>query len=242
MRYTAIVVDDELLMCDELVCLLEASGEIEVTGVCHNGEDALTLLGKNPVDVLFVDIQMPGMTGMELAHKVAHLNKPPLLVFVTAFSNYAVEAFAVDATDYLLKPFDEADIERVIKRVKNRMIQTPRIKPVKYLNKVLAEAGDRLEVIETSQIQLFEAEDRQIFLHVVGNKRYGIRNRLNELEGMLDPAIFFRCHRNFIVNTNQISQLANWFHRGYLLIMKNTLREIPVGRVYAAKLKEHFHL
>jgi len=240
MTFKAIVVDDELPMCDELVCLLEASGEIEVTGVCHNGDDALTLLGKKNVDVMFVDIQMPGMTGMELAHKAAGLNKAPLLVFVTAFSNYAVDAFAVDALDYLLKPFDETDIERVIKRVKNRIGNITSGKPVKYLNKVLAEAGDRLEVIEINQIQFFEAEDRQIYLQTVDDRRYEIRNRLNELEGMLDPAIFFRCHRNFIVNINQIAQLANWFHRGYLLIMKNTLREIPVGRVYASKLKEHF--
>ncbi len=240
MMFKAIVVDDELPMCDELVCLLEASGEIEITGVCHNGDDALVLLGKKTVDVLFVDIQMPGMTGMELARKLSRTKNPPLIVFVTAFSNYAVDAFAVDAVDYLLKPFDETDIERVIKRVKNRIGNIARAKPIKYLNKILAEAGDRLEVIEISQIQFFEAEDRQVYLKTVDDKRYEIRNRLNELEGMLDPANFFRCHRNFIVNINQIAQLANWFHRGYLLIMKNSLREIPVGRVYASKLKDHF--
>lgn len=240
MTLTAIVVDDELPMCDELVCLLETSGEVTVSGICHNGDDALALLGKKSVDVLFVDIQMPGMTGMELAQRVARSKNPPLLVFVTAFSNYAVDAFEVDAVDYLLKPFDETDIERVIKRVKNRLGNSARSKPVKYLNKVLAEAGDRLEVIEINQIQFFAAEDRQVYLQTVDNKRYEIRNRLNELEGMLDPAVFFRCHRNFIVNINQIAQLANWFHRGYLLIMKNTLREIPVGRVYTAQLKNHF--
>jgi DNA-binding LytR/AlgR family response regulator len=183
---------------------------------------------------------MPGMTGMELARKLSRTKNPPLMVFVTAFSNYAVDAFEVDAVDYLLKPFDEADIDRVIERVKSRIGNITRVKPAKYLNKVLAEAGDRLEVIEISQIQLFEAEDRQVYLQTVDDKRYEIRNRLNELEGMLDPANFFRCHRNYIVNINQIAQLANWFHRGYLLIMKNTLREIPVGRVYASRLKEHF--
>ncbi len=240
MRFKSIIVDDELPMCDELKCMLETSGEIEVVGVLHNAEDAFVWLGKQSVDVMFVDIQMPGMTGMELARKLSSTKNPPLMVFVTAFSNYAVDAFEVDAVDYLLKPFDETDIERVIKRVKNRIGNITRAKPVKYLNKILAEAGDRLEVIEISQIQLFEAEDRQVFLQTVDDKRYEIRNRLNELEGMLDPANFFRCHRNFIVNINQIAQLANWFHRGYLLIMKNSLREIPVGRVYASKLKDHF--
>lgn len=240
MSIKAVIVDDELPMCDELKCMLEASGTIEVTGICHNGEAALALVGKISVDVLFIDIQMPGMTGIELARKLSGFKKIPLMVFVTAFSNYAIEAFAVEAVDYLLKPFDESDIERVLKRLRQRLDQPMRPNPVKYLNKVLAEAGDRLEVIEINRIQFFEAEDRQVYLQTVDDKRYEIRNRLNELEGMLDPANFFRCHRNYIVNINQIAQLANWFHRGYLLIMKNSLREIPVGRVYSAQLKNHF--
>lgn len=235
----ALVVDDELPMCDELRCVLTATGTIEVVAVCHNGQEALSYLSNHAVDVAFLDIQMPGMTGMELAQKILKINNPPMLVFVTAYSHYAVDAFAVNAADYLLKPFDEQDIDRVLQRISQRMRQNVR-KPLKHLSKVLAEAGDRLAVIETNQIQFIEAEDRQVFLYTVDNKRYGIRNRLNELEAMLDPAVFFRCHRNFIVNIDQIGQLANWFHRGYLLIMKNSLREIPVGRVYANRLKDHF--
>ena len=119
----------------------------------------------------------------------------------------------------------------------------PALPPARpFLKKILAETGDRLEVIDVKQVQYFQAENRQIFVCTIGGKKYEIRNRLNELEEALDPADFFRCHRNFIVNVNQIGQLASWFNRGYLLIMNPSREEIPVGRVYAAKLKNYLPL
>lgn len=237
--WKAFIADDEVLLCDELKCLLEASGEVSVVGSAHGGKDALTFLEKLKVDIVFLDIQMPGMNGMELSHLLAGWPSPPLIVFVTAFSNFAVEAFKVDAVDYILKPFDAADIERVLKKLRDRRRMQEVKAPLKYLKKILAEAGDRLEVIDVSRVQYFQAEERQVFLHLTDGKKYEIKNRLNELEELLDPAEFFRCHRNYIVNVNHISQLANWFHRGYLLIMQKPPDEIPVGRVYASRLKQY---
>ena len=235
----AVIADDETLMCDELKCLLEASGEITVAGLAGNGKEALALIEKHDPEIVFLDIQMPVMNGMEVSRLLSAKANPPLIVFVTAFSNFAVDAFKVDAVDYILKPFDEADIERVLKKLRERRRFFQAKQPPKFLKKVLAEAGDRLEVIDTNKIQFFRAEERQVFLHSINGKRYEIKNRLNELEVMLDPEEFFRCHRNFIVNVNHISQLANWFHRGYLLIMQNPSAEIPVGRVYAPRLKQY---
>jgi two-component system LytT family response regulator/two-component system response regulator LytT len=236
-----IIVDDEPLMCDELKCLLEDTGEVQVVGIGHSGEEALTLCDRPDVDAVFLDIQMPVMNGMEAARILNSRSRCPLIVFITAFSNYAVEAFQVDAVDYILKPFDERDIERILHRIKQRQIKPlPPARP--FLKKILAETGDRLEVIDVKQIQYFQAENRQIFVCTIGGKKYEIRNRLNELEEALDPADFFRCHRNFIVNVNQIGQLASWFNRGYLLIMNPSRDEIPVGRVYAAKLKNYLPL
>lgn len=237
--WKALVVDDETLLCDELKCLLEASGEISVAGIAHSGKEALTLLDKLDVDIVFLDIQMPGMSGMEVSKLLAERQDSPWIVFVTAFSNYAVDAFKVDAVDYLLKPFDEEDVGRLLKKLREKRRLWEIEKPRKYLKKVLAEAGDRLEVIDVSRVQYFQAEERQVFLVTTDKKKYEIKNRLNELEEMLDPAEFFRCHRNYIVNVNHISQLANWFHRGYLLIMQNPAAEIPVGRVYAPRLKQY---
>jgi len=235
----AVIADDEILMCDELKCLLEASGEITVAGLAGNGKEALALIEKHDPEIVFLDIQMPVMNGMEVSRLLSAKARPPMIVFVTAFSNFAVDAFKVDAVDYILKPFDEADIERVLKKLHEhrRFFQTKQ--PPKFLKKVLAEAGDRLEVIDTTRIQFFRAEERLVFLHSTDGKRYETKYRLNELEEMLDPEEFFRCHRNFIVNVNHISQLANWFHRGYLLIMQNPSAEIPVGRVYAPRLKHY---
>lgn len=229
-------------MCDELKCLLENSGEAEVVGIGHNGEDAITLFDRLDIDGVFLDIQMPVMNGMEAARVLMSRAKPPLIVFITAFSNFAVDAFQVDAVDYILKPFDEHDIEKVLKKLKARQSKPATESPRPYLKKVLAEKGDRLEVVDVKQIQYFQAENRQIFIRTIAGKRFEIRNRLNELEEMLNPDEFFRCHRNFIVNVNQIGQLANWFNRGYLLIMNPSQEEIPVGRAYAAKLKLYLPL
>ena len=236
-----VIADDEPILCDELKCLLEDTGEAQVVGIGHSGEEALELCGRSGVDAVFLDIQMPVMNGMEAARILSSRPHPPLIVFITAFSNYAVEAFQVEAVDYILKPFDEGDIDRVLKKLQQRRNKAlPPARP--FLKKILAETGDRLEVIDVKQVQYFQAENRQIFVCTIGGKKYEIRNRLNELEEALDPADFFRCHRNFIVNVNQIGQLASWFNRGYLLIMNPSRDEIPVGRVYAAKLKNYLPL
>ena len=237
--WKAVIADDEELMCDELKCLLEATGEISVAGVASTGREALGLIEKLDAEIVFLDIQMPGMNGMEVSRLLSSKANPPLIVFVTAFSNFAVDAFKVDAVDYILKPFDEGDIERVMKKLRERRRPAPARQPARFLKKILAEAGDRLEVIDVARIQYFQAEERQVFLFTTEGKRYEIKNRLNELEEMLDPDEFFRCHRNYLVNVNHISQLANWFHRGYLLIMKSPPAEIPVGRVYAPRLKQY---
>ena len=238
----ALLVDDEPLMCDELCCLLQGIPNIEVSGIAHNALQAAKLAAIEAFDLVFLDIQMPGMSGLELAKLLTDTPQPPLIVFVTAYSDFAVEAFAVEAVDYILKPFDEADIARVMKRIRMWHWLRKGPPPVVSRNpvrKLCVESGDRLEVLDVSQIQLIRAVDRQVILRTVGGASYAIRHRLNELEDMLDPKEFYRCHRNYIVNVNQIRQVANWFNRGYLLILKEPTVEIPVGRVYASKLKEY---
>ena len=242
----ALLVDDEPLMCDELCCLLQGIPDIEVAGIAHNALQAAKLATINSFDIVFLDIQMPGMSGLELARLLTDSSKPPLIVFVTAHSDFAVEAFAVEAIDYILKPFDEADIARVMKRIRmwQGLRQEEALPAVSRnpVRKLCVDAGDRLEVLDVDQIQLIRAEDRQVVLRTVKGGEYGIRHRLNELEDMLDPKEFYRCHRNYIVNVNQIHQIANWFNRGYLLILKEPTVEVPVGRVYASKLKEYLPL
>ena len=194
-----VVVDDEPILCDELKCLLEDTGEVQVVGVGHSGEEAVALCARPDVDAVFLDIQMPVMNGMEAARILASRPHSPLVVFITAFSNYAVEAFQVDAVDYILKPFDESDIDRVLKKLKLRRPQSLPAPSRPFLKKILAETGDRLEVIDVKQVQYFQAENRQIFVCTISGKKYEIRNRLNALEATLDPADFFRGPRHLIV-------------------------------------------
>lgn len=246
-KLRALIVDDEPLICDELRCALEGFRDIEVAGIAHNAQDTAKITAAKPVDVVFLDIHMPGMSGLELAKKLSRAPQPPLIVFVTAYSDFAVDAFAVDAVDYILKPFDEDDIARVLKKIRNRQqaAEHSHSQPARSgasVRKLCVEAGDRLEVIDVSQIQVIQADDRQVFIRTVAGQTFEVRRRLHELETMLDPRDFYRCHRNYIVNVNQIRQVANWFNRGYLLIMNEPACEVPVGRVYAPKLKEHLPL
>ncbi len=238
-KLKTIIVDDEPLICDELRCILEGFPDIEVQGIAHNARDSEKLTVTKPVDLIFLDIHMPGMSGLDLAKKLSRSPEPPLIVFVTAYSDFALEAFAVDAVDYILKPFDEKDIFRVVQKVRSRRQGSSFSPAGAAVRKLCVEAGDRLEVIDVNRIQLFQADDRQVFLRTIDGQIFGVRRRLHDLEEMLDPQEFYRCHRNYIVNVNQIRQVASWFNRGYLLIMKEPSAEIPVGRVYAPRLKDY---
>lgn len=239
-----LIVDDEPLICDELNSVLTAIPDVKVTGIAHNAQDAAKLLTARAVDVVFMDIHMPGMSGLELAKKLSRGPAAPLIVFVTAYSNFAVDAFSIDAVDYILKPFDEQDIDRVLTKVRWRQqMKGPLPSRSRGLvRKLCVEAGDRLEVIDVNRIRFIRADDRQVFIHTLEGQVFEVRRRLSELEEMLDTADFYRCHRNYIVNVNQIGQVASWFNRGYRLIMKAPPVEIPVGRVYAHRLKDYLLL
>ena len=139
----------------------------------------------------------------------------------------------------MLKPFDEADVERVLQKIKKQL--AGRLKPV-YSKKFTAEKGDRIEIIDQDRIQMVYAKDRLVFIQTIDGEVYNSRLNLQDFENRLDPAKFFRCHRNFIVNMDQVKQVANWFNRGYLLILKNGKTEVPVSRAFTRRLKEYIDL
>lgn len=246
-----LVVDDEKLMCEELCSLLEPMNEVKIVGVCHNGNDALAAVKKQKPDVIFLDIEMPGLTGLQVAERLIGWKPHPFIIFATAFDQFALDAFKVDAVDYLLKPFDEQDLERVMQKVKalrsrrqGSAEKLPRITPKEEAspNKFLFERDGKMEIIDSSAIQMAFAKDRLVFVCTVEGKTYSTHLSLQQLESRFDPKSFFRCHRNYIVNVNQIQQLDQWFNRGYLLVLKGTEKaEVPVSRAYAKKLKEYIH-
>jgi len=246
-----LIVDDEKLICEELRSLLEPMDEVELVGICYNGNDALAAAKKQKPDVIFLDIEMPGLTGLQVADQLISWKPHPLIVFATAFDQFALDAFKVDAADYLLKPFDEQDIARVMQKVKNLLAErqgthekmSPAARKEETLpNKFLLERDGKLEIVDSSSIQMVFAKDRLVFVRTVDGKTCSTHLSLQQFESRLDPNSFFRCHRNYIVNVNQIQQLSHWFNRGYLLVLKGQEKvEIPVSRAYAKKLKEYIH-
>lgn len=247
----ALIVDDEPLMCEELQSQLEPYPEIEILAICHNGEDALARAAELKPSLVFLDIQMPGINGLNVADVLSRQARPPKVVFITAHDNYALKAFGVDALDYVLKPYDEHDIRRVITKLKKQFGTLADGNPVEpepagagtkadYISKLCVQQGPRLEVIDQERIQLICARERQVFLQTTDGTSHLLKSTLNELAARLDPKRFMRCHRNYIVNVDQIKSLENWFNRGYLLIMKGAVpTEIPVSRQYVKHLKAY---
>lgn len=239
-KIKALLVDDEILMCSELQSICEAFPGVEVVGICHDGNTALKMIETLRPDVVFLDVQMPGLTGLQVAASLYSRLNEPLIVFATAYDEYALKAFEVNAVDYVLKPFDELDVDRVLHKIKKLVMN--RIKP-SYAKKITAEKGDWIEIIDNDRIQMVYAKDRLVFIQTIDGEVYNSRLTLQEFESRLDPARFFRCHRNYIVNMDQVKQIANWFNRGYLLHLKGDKNvEVPVSRIYTRRLKEYIDL
>lgn len=249
-RYKVLIADDEAIMCSELQCLLQDYAHVEVVGVCHNGLEVLVMTEKLLPDVVFLDISMPAMTGLEAARILAAKEKPPVIVFITAYSEFALEAFEVNAVHYILKPFDEADVAKLINKLDKFFGTTshaanacrPVASPDKQAmpRKLCADGIDRIEVVDVDHIQVIYARNRRVFIQTIDGRTLSAKHNLHELEGMLDPCRFFRCHRNYIVNTDQIKQIITWFHKGFILIVTGKCdMEVPVSRIYTKKLREY---
>lgn len=253
---TAVIVDDEVVMAELLKRLLNQHGGIQVIGVCHDGEDALKMLKELKPDLVFLDIQMPAINGLEVAALLDQEPGSPLVIFVTAYDNYAIKAFEVNALDYILKPFDDADIRRVLRKVRkvylNRAADIPdtsidtschRPAAAGYVQRLCVAVDEKMEIISPPDIQYISAEDRAVFIYTVNGCRYQTKYTLHEFEQKLDPSQFFRCHRNYIVNMNEVRHLSPWFNRGYLLTLKgNSKAEIPVSRANTKKLEQYIEL
>ncbi len=256
-----LVVDDEQLAREELCFLLGQAGGIDIAGQAKDGVEALRLSGELKPDVVFLDVQMPGLTGFEVARRLLLVDAPPQLVFVTAFDQYAIDAFSVNAVDYVLKPVDADRLEQTLERVRQRVVpQSPStqlpISPAdleRVVEAVQARQGrrDQLAVRVGERFILVQAEevvhasviDETIIVAtqtIAGTSNY---RTLDELQTRLDPAVFWRVHRSHLVNITKIKEIVPWFSRNYLLKMKDAkTTEIPVSRAQTRRLKDHLQL
>ena len=261
----AVLVDDEQLARDELQYLLGRVGDVEIIGQAGNGVEAVATIERLEPDVVFLDVQMPGLTGFEVARRLVEARADAHIIFVTAYDQHAIEAFEVNAVDYLLKPVDPARLEVAVQRARRRM-EFSRVEPDRasgagvsnaQLEKIVElvterqsrrerlaiKVGERFLLVRAEEIIYASLADESIT--VVTPQHTGTSNyrTLDELQARLDPTVFWRVHRSHLVNINKIKEIVPWFSRNYILRMKDAkATEIPVSRTQTRRLREYLKL
>src|SRR5580658_9806974 len=289
MSISALIIDDEQLARDELKYLLDQVGGVEVVAQGTNGIEAVDLIEEHRPDLVFLDVQMPGLDGFAAIQRLLDRNRTrtgagkhaeplPQIVFATAYDQYAVRAFDVNAVDYLLKPFDRTRVQQAVDRVRSRMngggstaagssqasesrdsrespIESQLDALVRLLNrpqgasrtpqpaKLIVQAQSRLLLVDQAEICYAAIDEGVIRIATQTFEGHSKCRTLEELLELLDPALFWRAHRGFVVNINHIREVVPWFKSSYQLRMNDKRQtEIPVSRAQTRRLRELFNL
>jgi two-component system response regulator LytT len=286
MTLKALIVDDEQLARDELQYLLSSIEDVEVVAQGKNGIEAIALVPRLEPDVVFLDVQMPGLDGFAVLRKLLEKTGPetlPQIIFATAFDKYAVRAFEVNAVDYLLKPFDRVRLEQALDRVRARLQNPTPQNPIpaghdqpasaprtpalsreqvdslirlleqqsgaapangrSNSSRIVVQAGTRMLLVDQKELCFAAIDEGVISVSTPTIEGQSKCRTLEELLELLDPQIFWRAHRSYVVNINHIKEVVPWFKSSYQLRMndrKNT--EIPVSRAQTRRLRELFKL
>jgi two-component system, LytTR family, response regulator LytT len=255
MELRALVVDDEQLAREELCFQLSQAGGVSVAGQAANGVEAIEAIEQLRPDIVFLDIQMPGLSGFEVARHVAAKRLNSQIVFVTAYDQYAVEAFEVNAVDYVLKPVEKARLEQALQRALRRLDAKAPLN--ERIEKIVKLMGDRQQrrgqvALKVRERFLLVQADDVIYaslngdtISIVTGQVAGTSNyrTLDELQASLDPEVFWRVHRSHLVNINKIKEIVPWFSRNYILRMKDAKgTEIPVSRSQTKRLRDYLKL
>jgi len=274
MSITAVIVDDEQLAREELQYLLEGDGDVEVLAQGTNGIEAVELIRDHRPDVVFLDVQMPGLDGFAVIKKLLEPGqrlRVPQIIFATAYDQYAVRAFDVNAIDYLLKPFDRQRVLQAVDRARKRLEELapgdntgetraaiegdPRLETLLRLieqspagrtgshGKIVVQAQSRLLLVDQSDLCFASIEDGTITVATPTFEGQSRCRTLEELLDQLDPNLFWRAHRSYVVNINHIQEVVPWFKSSYQLRMDDRKHtEIPVSRAQTKRLRELFNL
>ncbi len=249
---TCLVVDDEKPAREELIYILNKIEGIKILGQASNGLEALELNDKLRPDIIFLDIQMPEISGMDVARKLMDKRHKPIIIFVTAYDNFAVEAFEVNALDYLLKPISEEILEKRLKKVLDKseernlidyskigdLINELRPDKKSHLDIISLNQEDKLIPIEIENIIYATIEDKNTVIITKNKGRFESNLTLNRLLERLDSNIFFRSHKSYIVNLNDIESVEAWFNSTYNINLKSSDKVIPVSRSYVKEFRE----
>jgi len=228
-----LIVDDEPLARERIRTLLAPERDIEVVGECANGNDALAALKQKSPDLLFLDVQMPGMGGFEVL-RALEPERMPLVIFVTAYDQHALKAFEVHALDYLLKPFKQARFRETLQRARELLANREAAAASKSLLALLGQVqsapehlaripvrnGDRVVFVKTTQIDYIEAAGNYVVIHA-GKENHVVRETITALEQKLDPKKFLRVSRSTLVNVDQIKELQPLFKGEHAILLQN---------------------
>ena len=250
--YKTMIIDDEELARARLKEMVSGYPDVfQIIGEAENGEDGLEKTERHKPDLIFLDVQMPGLNGFEMLKKLSHV---PIVVFTTAFEEYAIRAFEQNSIDYLLKPIEkerlEVTVER-LKRLKNvdhsgdteKLLELiGQMKPRKAINAVPVKVGDKIFLVKLSDVVYFEAKENYVFIHTTEGKEHLIDFTLTELETKL-PSQFSRLHRAYIINTEKIKVIKKYFDGRFVIAMDDKVNsEIISGSSYTQKVKKLFEI
>jgi two-component system LytT family response regulator/two-component system response regulator LytT len=247
-----LIADDERPARDELRWLLEKERDLEVVGEAENGMQVLAFLEKNEADLILLDIQMPGMTGLETARELMALPGFPQIIFITAFDRYAIEAFDVNALDYLLKPVEQERLSRALNRARNRLVspESDRGMEESLINMIRGMTGkgaprfEKLTVyhegrfipLSFNEIILMTAEGKHSLV-VSSRGSFPYRKSLGDLEALVESPRLFKCHRSYTVNLDYLEAVEPWFNNAYKIKLKGVDELVPVSRSRVGELK-----
>jgi len=241
------LVDDESLALKRLSRLLRQTHRVDIVGSTEKPEEAVRFLSKSAVDAVFLDIQMPGMTGFELLQK---LPKEPAIVFTTAYDRFALDAFEVNSIDYLLKPIELDRLEKALSKLERiqgtsqALSESKQLRAIareltrKFPERIASRVGERVVFVEVGKVTHFFAKDKLTYA-ATPSKDYVIDATISELEEKLDPALFLRIHRATLLNLNYVDEVSSWFGGGMVIRLKDGKRtELQISRDRLRVVKE----
>ncbi|MGE7780476.1 LytR/AlgR family response regulator transcription factor [Peribacillus sp. NPDC097264] len=236
-----LVIDDERYSREELIHLLKQYPSIDIIGEGESGEQAIVLAMQLQPDVIFLDVEMPLMNGMEAAKALQELKNVPRIVFATAYPQFGVEAFRVDAVDYLLKPYDDDQLAETISRLEKLFLQKEENRPVKSAGRLAVEVEGEILYIHPHDI-LYISREEKVSKIVTVDHEYEVKTTMKELEERLHEFPFFRIHKSYLVHLNYVLRLTPWFNGAYQLELKGRDEMLSVSRTYAKAFRAALEL
>lgn len=240
--FKTILIDDERLAREELKSLLKDYHEIEIIDEAKNGEEGIERIKELKPDLIFLDINMPGMNGFEM---IKHLEEIPRVIFITAYDEYALKAFEVNALDYILKPVDPERMREAIQKLSSgeddfvssqQALTSRKDRVLSVKDRVFIKDGEKCWFIELSKVRMLESDGNYVKVYF-DNFRPLILRSLNSFEERLDPEFFFRANRKFIINLQWVSSIENWFNGGLQVELKEG-EKVEISRRQAIRFKE----